>query len=60
MSVRPVHRGGCDVVLSPGETLPEADCWLVIDILRATTTICAFFDCGGERLTKAGEDVTSF
>ncbi len=39
-----------DVVLSPEEILPEADSWLVIDILRATTTMCAFFDGGGEIL----------
>jgi len=39
-----------DVVLSPGETLPDADSWLVIDILRATTTMCAFFDGGGKIL----------
>ena len=39
-----------DVVLSPREDLPEADCWLVIDILRATTTMCAFFEAGGSRL----------
>jgi len=43
----------CEVVLSRSEPLPEADCWLVIDILRATTTICAFFDRGGERLYPA-------
>ena len=43
----------CDVVLSPSETLPEADCWLVIDILRATTTMCAYFDGGGKRLYPA-------
>ena len=43
----------CDVVLSPAETLPEADCWLVIDILRATTTMCAYFDGGGKRLFPA-------
>lgn len=39
-----------DVVLSPEEILPEADSWLVIDILRATTTMCAFFDGGGKIL----------
>jgi 2-phosphosulfolactate phosphatase len=43
----------CDVVLSPGEDLPEAECWLVIDILRATTTMCAFFEAGGKRLYPA-------
>lgn len=39
-----------DAVLSPGEELPEADSWLVIDILRATTTMDAFFSGGGEVL----------
>jgi len=39
-----------DVVLSPGEELPEADSWLVIDILRATTTMDAFFSSGGRTL----------
>lgn len=39
-----------DVVLSPGEELPEADSWLVVDILRATTTMTAFFDGGGRVL----------
>ncbi len=42
-----------DVVLSPGETLPDADSWLVIDILRATTTMCAFFDGGGKFSIRA-------
>lgn len=42
-----------DVVLSPGETLPEVDSWIVIDILRATTTMCAFFDGGGRILFPA-------
>jgi 2-phosphosulfolactate phosphatase len=40
-----------DVVLSPGEPLPPADVWLVVDILRATTSIVAFFDGGGALLT---------
>ncbi|MDD2206820.1 MAG: 2-phosphosulfolactate phosphatase [Aminobacterium sp.] len=39
-----------DVVLSPAEELPEADGWLVIDILRASTTITTFFDNGGTEL----------
>ncbi|QTX31984.1 2-phosphosulfolactate phosphatase [Aminithiophilus ramosus] len=39
-----------DVVFSPLEILPEADCWLVVDLLRATTTIVAFFELGGRRL----------
>lgn len=36
-----------DVVLSPGEPLPSVDVWLVVDMLRATTSIVAFFDGGG-------------
>ena len=36
-----------DVVLSPREPLPEADCWLVVDLLRASTTIVTFFERGG-------------
>lgn len=50
----------CDVVLSPAEALPEADCWLVIDILRATTTMCAYFDGGGRRLHPAGSIEEAF
>jgi 2-phosphosulfolactate phosphatase len=38
------------VVLSPAEPLPEADAWLVMDLLRATTTMVTFFSLGGERL----------
>ena len=41
------------VVLSPAEELPEADCWMVIDILRATTTMAVFFERGGTRLYPA-------
>ena len=40
-------------VLSPEETLPEADCWMVIDILRATTTMSVFFERGGTCLSPA-------
>ncbi len=50
----------CEVVLSRSEPLPEADCWLVIDILRATTTICAFFDRGGKRLYPAASIEEAF
>ena len=50
----------CEVVLSRSEPLPEVDCWLVIDILRATTTICAFFDRGGERLYPAASIEEAF
>lgn len=41
------------VVLSPAEELPEADCWMVIDILRATTTMAVFFERGGTCLYPA-------
>lgn len=41
------------VVLSPEETLPETDCWMVIDILRATTTMSVFFERGGTCLYPA-------
>lgn len=41
------------VVLSPEETLPETDCWMVIDILRATTTMSVFFERGGGCLYPA-------
>lgn len=39
-----------DVVLSPGETLPRVSSWLVVDLLRATTAMTAFFEAGGEEL----------
>ncbi len=39
-----------DVVFSPTEPLSERDAWLVVDILRATTVITTFFECGGRRL----------
>ncbi len=45
----PVERT-LSVVLSPMEPLPEADAWLVLDLLRATTTMVTFFSLGGERL----------
>lgn len=38
------------VLVSPDEPLPEADVWLVVDILRATTTITTFFEQGGKLL----------
>ncbi|HOO62765.1 MAG TPA: 2-phosphosulfolactate phosphatase [Synergistaceae bacterium] len=38
------------VVLSPLEPLPPADIWLVLDLLRATTTMVTFLSLGGERL----------
>jgi 2-phosphosulfolactate phosphatase len=39
-----------DVVFSHPERLPEADGWLVVDLLRASTTIVTFFERGGRRL----------
>lgn len=42
--------GSLHVLLSPHEPLPEADVWLVVDILRATTTITTFFERGGRLL----------
>lgn len=38
------------VLVSPDEPLPEVDVWLVVDILRATTTITTFFERGGKLL----------
>ena len=38
------------VILSPEEPLPEVDLWLVLDLLRATTTMVTFFSLGGIRL----------
>jgi 2-phosphosulfolactate phosphatase len=38
------------VVLSPEEPLPEVDLWLVLDLLRATTTMVTFFSLGGKKL----------
>lgn len=39
-----------DVVLSPKEDLPALDSWLVIDVLRATTTLTTFLELGGLRV----------
>ncbi len=39
-----------DAVLSPGEVLPRVSVWLVVDLLRATTAMAAFFEAGGEAL----------
>lgn len=38
---------------SHSEPLPQADVWLVIDLLRATTTITTFFERGGKALIPA-------
>lgn len=42
-----------DVAMTPAEAqaLPRADCYLVIDVLRATTTIATLFARGLEELT---------
>lgn len=42
-----------DIAMTPGEALllPPGDCYLVIDALRATTTIATLFDRGLGRLT---------
>lgn len=50
---RLANMASVDVVFSPAEPLPRADCWLVVDLLRASTTIVAFFECGGRCLLPA-------
>ena len=46
------ERYEADVVFSCGEDnyLPEADVWIVIDVLRATTVITRWFELGGTEL----------
>lgn len=44
-----------DLLVLPEEPFPEVDCWLVIDLLRATSQIATFFDCGGELLIPVAE-----
>jgi 2-phosphosulfolactate phosphatase len=39
-----------ETVLSHNEYLPEVDVWLVVDILRASTTIVSWFAAGGAGL----------
>lgn len=39
-----------DVVLSPTEVLSSCDVWLVVDVLRATTTMTMFFESGGKKV----------
>ena len=39
-----------DVALVPNEALPDMDCWLVLDLLRASSQIVTFFSLGGEVL----------
>ena len=52
-----------DVVFSCGEDsyLPDADVWLVIDVLRATTVIARWFELGGTELypVKTPDDARS-
>jgi len=38
------------VALTPGENLPKVDVWLVVDLLRASTTAIAFFENGGKKI----------
>ncbi|MFP4482873.1 MAG: 2-phosphosulfolactate phosphatase [Thermovirgaceae bacterium] len=38
------------VCLSPLEELPQVDVWLVVDIIRASSVVVAFFDEGGRVL----------
>ena len=47
-----MERLEADVVFSCGEDsyLPDADVWLVIDVLRATTVIARWFELGGTEL----------
>ncbi len=45
-----------DVALLPSEALAiAADCYVVVDVLRATTTIATLFAHGLERLTCADD-----
>lgn len=39
-----------DVTLLPLERMDKHDCRIVVDLLRASTQITAFFDCGGNSL----------
>ncbi len=46
------ERFEADVVFSCGEDnfMPDADVWLVIDVLRATTVMTRWFELGGTEL----------
>ena len=46
--------------LSPSEPVQQADAWVVVDVLRATTTIVTFFDAGGEVLFPVGDVPDAF
>jgi len=39
-----------DAVLIPSERMERHDCRLIVDLLRASTQITTFFDCGGSSL----------
>ena len=60
------NQRGCDAVkrllatLSPSEPVQQADAWIVVDVLRATTTMVAFFDAGGEALFPVGDVPDAF
>lgn len=47
---KPVH---VEVVLSNSERLPVVDVWLVVDVLRASTSIVSWFASGGSELYPA-------
>lgn len=49
-----------DVALLPSEALKEHDARIVVDLLRATTTITTFFDAGGEVLVPVAEVEDAF
>lgn len=49
-----------DVAFLPSEILKEHDCRIVIDLLRASTQITTFFDCGGEVLVPVLETDEAF
>ena len=43
-----------DFSFLPGESLRSHDCRIVVDLLRASSQIVTFFDCGGEVLLPIG------
>ncbi len=46
--------------LSPAEPVQRADVWIVVDVLRATTTMVSFFDAGGTELFPVEEVAEAF
>ena len=44
-----------DAVLLPSEKMDKHDCRIVVDLLRASTQITTFFDCGGSILIPCKE-----